>query len=140
MDMKKAIVSAMQEYLLPELTAIKSNQERMSSELRSVNVRLDAVNQRLDDVNQHLIDQSRRIDETNNRIDEVRAELSARIDEVRAELGARIDRLDSRIDQNNASLNRLYEVNVRKDQHEAVVLRINTMEKEISELKHRMAA
>jgi len=62
MDMKKAMLAAMQEYLLPELAEIKSGQSRLEAELRSVNTRLD-------DVNQHLVDQSRRIDETNQRID-----------------------------------------------------------------------
>ncbi len=55
MGMKKVVIAAMQEYLLPELDDLKSGQSALRSELVH-------VNKRLDDVNLHLVDQSRRID------------------------------------------------------------------------------
>ena len=70
---KEGIVTAIKNFILPELKEIKDNQTKMS-------IRLDAVEKRLSDINGHLVDQSRRIDETNNRIDEVRNELTGRID------------------------------------------------------------
>ena len=89
---KEGVVTAIKNFILPELKEIKDNQAKMS-------IRLDAVEKRLSDINGHLVDQSRRIDETNKRIDEVRTELSERIDEVRTELTARIDATNNRIDQ-----------------------------------------
>jgi len=70
---KEGVVTAIKDFILPELKEIKDNQAKMS-------IRLDAVEKRLSDINGHLVDQSRRIDETNNRIDEVRTELTGRID------------------------------------------------------------
>jgi len=70
---KEGVVTAIKNFILPELKEIKDNQAKMS-------IRLDAVEKRLSDINGHLVDQSRRIDETNNRIDEVRNELTGRID------------------------------------------------------------
>ncbi|HDD44104.1 MAG TPA: hypothetical protein ENG63_04500 [Candidatus Desulfofervidus auxilii] len=89
---KEGVVTAIKNFILPELKEIKDNQAKMS-------IRLDAVEKRLSDINGHLVDQSRRIDETNKRIDEVRTELSERIDEVRTELTGRIDVTNNRIDQ-----------------------------------------
>jgi len=81
---KEGVVTAIKNFILPELKEIKDNQAKMS-------IRLDAVEKRLSDINGHLVDQSRRIDETNNRIDEVRTELTGKIDEVRTELTGKID-------------------------------------------------
>jgi len=89
---KEGVVTAIKNFILPELKEIKDNQAKMS-------IRLDAVEKRLSDINGHLVDQSRRIDETNKRIDEVRTELTAKIDEVRTELTGRIDATNNRIDQ-----------------------------------------
>ena len=89
---KEGVVTAIKNFILPELKEIKDNQAKMS-------IRLDAVEKRLSDINGHLVDQSRRIDETNKRIDEVRTELTGRIDEVRTELTGRIDATNNRIDQ-----------------------------------------
>jgi len=140
MDMKKAMLAAMQEYLLPELQEIKSGQARLETEL-------NAINKRLDDVNLHLADQSRRIDETNNRIDAVREELGSRIDET----NNRIDTTNSRIDSVreeltqsmiaiNKRLDHLYEVIVRRDEHSALVIKIGELDKEVQEIKQRLAA
>jgi len=115
MDMKKAMLAAMQEYLLPELQEIKSGQARLETEL-------NAINKRLDDVNLHLADQSRRIDETNNRIDAVREELNQGIAAT------------------NRRLDHLYEVIVRRDEHSALVIKIGELDKEVQEIKQRLAA
>jgi len=88
MDMKKAMLADMQEYLLPELQEIKSGQARLETEL-------NAVNKRLDDVNLHLADQSRRIDETNKRMDRL-YEVIVRRDEHSAVV-IKIGELDNEI-------------------------------------------
>jgi len=119
MDIKKAVLAAMQEYLLPELEGLKSGQVRLETELV-------AVNKRLDDVNLHLVDQSRRIDA-------VREGLNENINAVREELNQNITETNKRLD-------RLYEVIVRRDEHAAIVIKINEMDHEIREIKQRLAA
>ncbi|CAD7776827.1 hypothetical protein BLFGPEAP_01556 [Candidatus Methanoperedenaceae archaeon GB50] len=101
---KENVVTAIKDFILPELKEIKDNQAKMS-------IRLDAVEKRLSDINGHLVDQSRRIDETNNRIDEVRTELTGKIDNVRTELTDKIDEvrtdLTGRIDATNNRIDQL---------------------------------
>jgi len=79
------------------------------------------------------VDQSRRIDETNKRIDAVREELGQEIRDVRIELRAEIAKTNSRID-------RLYEVIVRRDEHHKLEQRVADLERDVSELKRRLAA
>ena len=98
-DIKDAIRAAIKELMLPEIEAIrKDNQE--------IKARLELTNKRIDDINIHLADQSRRIDETNKKIDAVRDELlqkiditNKKIDAVRDELLQKIDETNRRIDQ-----------------------------------------
>ena len=72
-DIKDAIRAAIKELMLPEIEAIRrDNQE--------IKARLELTNKRVDDINIHLADQSRRIDETNKKIDAVRDELLQKID------------------------------------------------------------
>ena len=98
MDAKEAMLSAMKEWMLPELNSIRED-------YKNIKTTLDLTNKRLDDINAHLVDQGRRIDETraelSSRIDETRAELSSRIDETRAELKAEIQKNTERIDETN---------------------------------------
>jgi len=144
MDMKEAVVATFREYLLPELEGLKSGQARITSDIA-------AVNKRLDDINQHLSDQSRRIDavreELNGNINAVREELNGNINAVREELNhrmdetnKRIDETNKRIDETNKRLDRLYEVIVRRDEHAAIVIKINELDHEVREIKQRLAA
>ena len=118
----KDIVTVIKELVLPELKEIRYEQ----AELKTA---LTLTNKRLDDVNTHLADQSRRIDETNKRIDEVRTDLTSRIDDVIL-----------RIDKTNDRLNRLYEVIVRRDDHEELKTRVERLEHDMAVLKQRLAA
>jgi len=77
--------------------------------------RLNAINKRIDDINLHLADQSRRIDE-------LRQELTGRINEI------------------NRRIDRLYEVVVRRDEHFKLDERVSRLEREVDELKSRLAA
>jgi len=122
MDMKEAVGAVMREYLVPELESIKAGQLRADVEFAAINKRLDDVNKRLDDVNQHLTDQSRRIDA------------------VREELGQRIDETNKRIDVTNNRMDKLYDVIVRRDEHSAVVIKLNALEQDIRELQLRFVA
>jgi len=122
MDMNEAVAAAMREYLMPGLEAIKSGQARSDAQFSD-------VNKRLDDMNAHLVDQSRRIDETNNRIDAIREELTANINSVREELK-----------ETNKRMDRLYKVIVRREEHSALVIKINEMDHDIRELKQHLAA
>jgi uncharacterized coiled-coil DUF342 family protein len=111
-----------QEVVVPELRQIRAE----SAEIRST---LQVTNKRLDDLHTDLIDQSRRIDETNKRIDAMRTELTERLDET-----------NKRIDDTNDRLNRLYEVIVRRDEHEGLAQRLARLEQKVEDLAGRLAA
>jgi len=137
MEIMESIRTALKELILPELDKIRE-------ENREIKVRIEMTNKRLDDVNVHLADQSRRIDtvreelgqridETNKRIDVVREELSQRIDETNKRMDGMSQKFDSRLD-------RLYEVIVRRDEHNQVVHRLTALEQDMVEIKRRLAA
>ncbi len=146
MDIKEAVGAVMREYLIPELEAIKAGQLR-------ADVEFSAINKRLDDVNQHLVDQSRRIDAVREELGQRIDTSNERIDAVREELGQRIDTNNERIDETNSridtsneriaatdtSLGRLYEVIVRREEHSAVIIKLNELELDVRELKQRFA-
>ncbi|OIQ03250.1 MAG: hypothetical protein AUK55_00275 [Syntrophobacteraceae bacterium CG2_30_61_12] len=155
MDIMETVRTAIQELIVPDLTRIREE----NKEIKTI---LTLTNKRLDDVNLHLADQSRRIDETNKRIDGMRDELAKRIDGVRDELVKRIDgvrdelvkridgvrdalvkRIDEtnkRIDETNKRIDRLYDVVVRREEHAQLSQRLNVMERDMAELKRRIAA
>ena len=126
MDITNIVKTALQEMIVPELNSIKKE----NAEIKTT---LGFINKRLDDVNSHLVDQSRRMDETNKRIDTVREELAQEIRDVRIELRAEIAKTNTRID-------RLYEVIVRRDEHHKLEQRVANLERDVSELKRRLAA
>ena len=74
---KEGVVTAIKNFILPELKEIKDNQAK-------IGIRLDPVEKRLSDINGHLIEQSRRIDE-------VRTELTGRIDATNKDLVEKTD-------------------------------------------------
>ena len=133
MDIMETVRTAIQELIVPDLTRIREE----NKEIKTI---LTLTNKRLDDVNLHLADQSRRIDETNKRIDGVRDELAKRIDGVRDELVKRIDETNKRIDETNKRIDRLYDVVVRREEHAQLSQRLNVMERDMAELKRRIAA
>ncbi|MBW1697353.1 MAG: hypothetical protein JRH18_11760 [Deltaproteobacteria bacterium] len=126
MEFMESVRAALKEMIIPELDRIKEE----NGQIKAI---LEVTNKRLDDVNLHLTDQSRRIDETNNRIDMVREELTKRIDMVREEVG-------SEIKETNKRLDRLYEVIVRRDEHSKIEERVAALERDVNELKRRIAA
>jgi predicted nucleic acid-binding Zn-ribbon protein len=128
MEIKKAMANALKEMVVPELTKIRED-------VNNVKGVLELTNKRLDDINLHLADQSRRIDETNKRIDET----NKKIDSTREELGQRIDETNRRIDETNDRLNRLYEVIVRRDEHTTLDQKVLALEKDVQELKLKIA-
>ncbi|AMM41135.1 coiled-coil protein [Candidatus Desulfofervidus auxilii] len=139
---KENVVTAIKDFILPELKEIKDNQAKMS-------IRLDAVEKRLSDINGHLVDQSRRIDETNNRIDEVRTELTGKIDNVRTELTDKIDEVrtdltgrigatNNRIDQLTFQVGKIAQEMERIKREESVtsdiLTRLRTLEQKTANL------
>ena len=117
---KEGVVTAIKNFILPELKEIKDNQTKMS-------IRLDAVEKRLSDINGHLVDQSRRIDETNNRIDEVRTELTGRIDAT----NNRIDQLTFQVGKIAQEMERIKrEESVTSD----ILTRLRTLEQKTANL------
>ena len=114
MDIKEVVGTLLKDLIVPELDKIKEE----NKEIKAI---LLLTNKRIDDINLHLADQSRRIDETNKRIDNLRVELR---DEM-AKTNSRIDRL--------------YEVIVRRDEHNKLDERVAGLEREVSQLKQRAA-
>jgi chromosome segregation ATPase len=136
MNIKEAVAAALKELVLPELVVLKQDQAELKTAIALVNQRLDSTNKyldntnkRLDDVNLHLVDQS-------CRIDALREELNARLDET----SRRIDVTNERLDTNNDRLNRLYEVIVRRDEHQQLNDRVLRLEQDMAELRRRLAA
>ncbi len=115
MDIKEALRSFFKEIILPELTEIKSGQERL-------NERLNGVDKRLSDINAHLVDQSRRIDA------------------IRDELNARIGSVQNEIAETNKRIDRLYEVIVRREEHSQLQSKVAEIERRLGELERKLAA
>lgn len=122
MEVKEALRSLLQEMILPELNQMKGEQIRITERLKAVEKRLDAMDM-------HLVDQSRRIDETNKRIDSVRDELVVMIGET-----------NKRIDHTNEHINRLYEVVVRRDEHDKLAREIQEIRLRVDNLERKTAA
>ncbi len=148
MDMMEALRTAIKEWVVPELDKIRLE----NGEIRAT---LQLTNKRLDDIQAQLIDQSRRIDETNKRIDKVHDDLLARIDKVHGDLLARVDKVHgdllarvdkvhgdllARIDETNGRLNRLYEVIVRREEHQGVIIELQDLKRRVEQIEHRLAA
>ncbi|MFN3594102.1 MAG: coiled-coil domain-containing protein [Thiobacillaceae bacterium] len=106
--------------------------------------RIDETNRRIDKVHDDLL---ARIDETNRRIDKVHDDLLARIDEtnrridkVHDDLLARIDQTNRRIDHANVRLDRLYEVVVKREEHNELESRVAHLEEVVKSLRQSLAA
>jgi len=126
MEIMESIRAAIKELILPDLDRIREE----SKEIKAI---LNITNKRLDDGNLHLVDQSRRIDETNRRIDALQEALTGRIDAVREDLTGRIDETNRRLD-------RLYEVIVRREEHVSLTERVIHLERDLAEIKQKLAA
>jgi predicted nucleic acid-binding Zn-ribbon protein len=125
MAFKKATANVLKELIIPELSKIKDD-------INNVYAKLEFTNKRLDDINLHLVDQSRRIDG-------LREELSQRIDALREELAHRIDETNDRIDVTNDRINRLYEVIVHRDEHSSLEQKVLDLERDVREIKIKIA-
>ncbi len=87
--------------------------EMIKGENRDIKTILELTNKRLDDITAHLVDQSRRIDEMNRS-------------------------LIARIDETNNRINRLYEVIVRREEHDNLEIKIVKIEQDIAEIKEKI--
>jgi len=144
MLMVKNIKKVVQELILPELGIIKAENQ----EIKTI---LQFINQRVNDTNIQLVDQSRRIDELRvelkKEISDLRIELKKEISEVKRELKEEISEvkreLKEEIFKNTIRMDRLYEVIVRRDEHEMLVMRVAKNEQKITEMDmefHKIAA
>lgn len=133
MKFLEAIRAAVKEIVVPELDKIRE-------ENREIKALLSITNKRLDDVNIHLADQSGLIADSNRRIDEGRDELTHRIDETNKRIDAVREELCHSMSASNQRLDTLYEVVVRRDDHFQRVNRVAAVERELAELKQKIAA
>ena len=118
MAFKKAIANVLRELIIPELSKIRDD-------INNLNIKVEFTNKRLDDINLQMVDQSRRIDA-------LREELNHKIDALREDLTHRIDVTNDRI-------NRLYEVIVHRDEHSALEKKYLELEKDVREIKLKIA-
>ena len=156
MEILEAVRAAIKELVLPELDGMKA-------QLTEVRARIEAQGEAIRTLNAHLLDQSRRIDvlgervdALSDRIDALRGEFSERLEAVRGELtqrfdtlssrldtfGARIDalraELSQRLDVTNQRIDRLYEVVVRRDEHDQLARRVAALEQDVGRIKERL--
>jgi septal ring factor EnvC (AmiA/AmiB activator) len=94
---------SLHEEVIPEINLVRA-------ENTQIKTTLGITNKRRDDLNAHLANQPRRIDETNQRIGAVHADVLARIDAT------------------NDRLNRLYEVIVRREEHDGLAHRLTRLD------------
>ncbi|MEA2005233.1 MAG: hypothetical protein U9O50_03110 [Acidobacteriota bacterium] len=126
MEIKETIQKLLQEMVIPDLSKIRDE----SNKILAI---LDLTNKRLDDVNTHLADQSQRIDETNKRIDGVRTELSLKMDKTHSDLIARLD-------ANNERIDRFFLISVTKEEHRKTDESVSHLEREVEDLRRQIAA
>ncbi len=86
MEIKEAILSALQEVIFPEIQDLKKGQSEIRGRLEGLHSQLEGIHKRLDDQTTHLADQSRRLDEQTRRLDELRQDLTTRLDQVDRDL------------------------------------------------------
>jgi len=138
---KNIVKSAIKEMVLPEFDSLRA-------EVRGNHDALVITNKRLDDMNAQMIEMSRRIDKINSdlnlKIDKVNFDLNSKIDKVNSDLVAKIDKVNSdliaRIDDINRRIDSLYEVVVRRDEHEKLDAKVASLERDVAEIKHKLAA
>jgi len=143
MDIGEVARKIFKEMVLPELEQIRRDYgeiksilevtnrrlDDMNAQLADQSRRIDETNKRIDETNQRIDETNKRIDKTNDRIDSIHRDLIRRIDETRvelkgeivstrAELKGEIGRLNQRVDEVIFSIGRLYEVIVRREEHE----------------------
>jgi chromosome segregation ATPase len=133
MDVIEGVRAAIKEKMLPEL-------DRIREENKEIKSTLVMINKRLDDVNLHMADQSRRIDATREELSARIDESNNRINETNKRIGETNKRIDSMSQKFDIRLDRLYEVIVRRDEHQATERRIAVLEKDVAEIRHRLAA
>lgn len=113
MDIKTAIIEAFKELIVPEMDVIK----RDIQELKAIQ---QMTNKRIDDLNGHLVD------------------LSRRVDQVRTELNERIDALSGRLDVTNERMDRLYDVVVRREEHEELKKSLHGFNRRLKRLEEKV--
>ena len=168
MAVPKEFLDALKAVLFPELDKIKteisgvkgvvSEQSQrlgdlnlhiieLERKIESTNDRIDGTNARIDEIREDL---SSKIDglreDLSSKIDGLREELSSKIDGLREELSSRIDGTNNRIDTTNAridgtndKIDRLYEVIVRRDEHDKMDIRVIQLETKLEELSEKVA-
>ncbi|RLA93928.1 MAG: hypothetical protein DRG83_20330, partial [Deltaproteobacteria bacterium] len=94
---------------------IDSVRDELVGMIGETNKRIDTTNERIDATNQ-------RIDTTNERIDSVRDELVGMIRET------------------NKRLDRLYEVIVRREEHDKIETRVAILESKLADIERKLAA
>lgn len=121
MDINDEIGNAIKDMIVHELDKPKTD----VSEIKAVQ---EVTNKRIDDISIHIADLSRRIDENNRRIDGT----NNRVEELK-------DRIEDKISETNDRLNRLYEVIVRRDEHKTLELKLIELERDVKEIKSKIA-
>jgi chromosome segregation ATPase len=125
MDIKTAVLEALKELIVPDLDELKSD-------VRGLKAIQQVTNKRIDDLNGHSLDHSRSLDQVRNEIDQLRTELTERIDSLNNSLSTRIDVTNERFD-------RLYDVIVRREEHEDLKRNLLDFGRRLERLEEKVA-
>ena len=132
MDIKEAIRAGLQELILPQL-------KRLEDDNKQIRTILDLTNKRLDDVNAHIVDQSRRIDSLRTELkDEIQGLRSELKEEIHS-LSLRMDKMNGRIDDIGARMDRMSEAMVRREEQERLAQRVISLEHKYQWVEKRLA-
>ena len=169
MDTKTIIQSVFKELFLPEFDKLKASIDKVeavqvvtnkrlddmnaqligqSRRIDQINIRIDKTNEKIDKSNSDLINRiDRGNDSLNEKIDKINSDLinridqtNERIDKINSDLINRIDQTNEKIAQNNDRINSLYEVVVRRDDHDKIDIRVINLERDVAVLKQKIAA
>jgi septal ring factor EnvC (AmiA/AmiB activator) len=99
---REAVLRAFKEIILPELQVFKQDMAELKTAVTIIEQRLDHTNQRIDD--------------TNKRIDDITANLVHQ---------------SQRLDELNQRLDRLFEVIVRREEHQTLETRVTRLEQSV---------
>jgi len=153
-----------------ENAEIKVELKMVNKRLDDVNIHLADQSRRIDAVREELSGRIDSVEgKLTGKIESVREELTGKIESVREELTGRIDETNKRIDEtnkhiesvkgdlieqmkdlnnrvigwldnSNTRMDRLYEVVVKREEHNKLDARVRVLERDMGDLKRRLAA
>ncbi|MFQ5455534.1 MAG: hypothetical protein ACE5EA_04920 [Nitrospirota bacterium] len=140
----KDIIQGVGEYLLPQFRELSQRLDRLETNYHEIRSVQEEMSRRISDLNISL---NARMGSLENRMNSLENSLNARMNSLENSLGARMEQIESRVgnierrlDLMDQRLDNLYQVIVRRDEHEMLEHRVKKIEEDISMIKHKLAA